>query len=357
MNLRYIVAGIGVYIDPEVEKKAKRFVTRAFKQQLEGLDADKGRESDIRQKIYVRHYDSLDLDSFKEARVFPGNSVYDVENDIFVETHMNVGLKLEPDLLTVWVNYSTAIPPPLFFQSLLQQREQVFAHSCAISIDGKGILFPGFGGVGKTAVITKALKDNPEVKILGDDLVICSKDGKLEAYPRPFCIYPYHIPFFEPFMKNENIKIKPLTFKNKVIRKLRTLLDIQSTVAYQFKTISPYKVIGVERVEDKAVPISQVCVLNRYSGIDKLEVVIIENPDTIADYCVSILGYEWNAYYRLFFQLHAHKSESMIDVHNQQREIFSSAFKTAERCLEFKIPMDYTIEQVSTEVLNYLNVV
>ena len=134
MNLRYIVNGIGIYIDPEVERTAKRFVFRAFTRQLDGLEADQNLESEVRQRIYVRHYDSLDLNGIRESRVFPGNSVYDIENDLIIETHMKVAIRIEPDILSVWVNASTAIPPPLFFQFLLQQRTQTFVHSCVFEL-------------------------------------------------------------------------------------------------------------------------------------------------------------------------------------------------------------------------------
>lgn len=107
MNLRYIVNGIGIYIDPEVERTAKRFVFRAFTRQLEGLEADQNRESEVLQRIYVRHYDSLDLNGMKKFRIFPANSLYDVENDLLIETHMKVALRIETDTLSVLAWTST----------------------------------------------------------------------------------------------------------------------------------------------------------------------------------------------------------------------------------------------------------
>lgn len=353
MNLRYVVNGLGIFIDPEVEKKAKRFVHRAFKRQLEGLESQ-DEHPQLRQELHVHHYDSLNLEGLTNGRVFPANSVYDLDSEIFAETHLQVAFKIETNKMHVWVNAYTAIPPPFLFHFLFLQLGQVFIHSAGLSIDGGGVLFPGFGGVGKTAIITEALKRDSNTLLLGDDLVLGDEKGYLHSYPRPFCIYPYHIPLFEPFMKNENIKIKPLTFPNRVVKKIKTLLDIHDDVAYQYKTISPYKVIGQDRVAQEPIPLKQVYMINRHRGIKKLEVVPVTSTESVADYCVNILAYEWNAYFRIISQLYAHRLEALDGYYSFQRRILTKCLSNATKVMELRIPEHYGVHEVAGEVLEVI---
>lgn len=64
-------------------------------------------------------------------------------------------------------------------------------HGAGVSFLNKGVLFAGFGGVGKTLLIAE-LKKRSDFKFFGDDYVMINSQGLMYAYPTDFSIYPYH---------------------------------------------------------------------------------------------------------------------------------------------------------------------
>ncbi|MFH1088489.1 MAG: hypothetical protein V1719_01460 [Patescibacteria group bacterium] len=88
----------------------------------------------------------------------------------------------------------------LWIQLLFLKRDLSFIHGAGVEIDGKGVVFPAFGGTGKTVLISELRKLN-NCKVFGDDYVIVNKAGKMFSYPSDFSIYPYHISIF-PELKN-----------------------------------------------------------------------------------------------------------------------------------------------------------
>ncbi|MFH0806297.1 MAG: hypothetical protein V1885_01055 [Candidatus Brennerbacteria bacterium] len=82
-----------------------------------------------------------------------------------------------------------------WLQLLLVPRGMSLVHAAALEIKGKGVLFPGMGGVGKTLLIA-AMRDRADVKFFGDDLVMVSREGNCYSYPSDFSIYRYHLTAF-----------------------------------------------------------------------------------------------------------------------------------------------------------------
>ena len=88
----------------------------------------------------------------------------------------------------------------LWIQWLFLKRNLSFIHGAGVEINGKGIVFPAFGGTGKTVLISE-LRKLVNCKVFGDDYVIVDKNGGMFSYPSDFSIYPYHISIF-PELKN-----------------------------------------------------------------------------------------------------------------------------------------------------------
>lgn len=100
---------------------------------------------------------------------------------------------------------------PVMYLSLLQQGI-LLMHSAGVSKDGKGYLFPAYGGTGKTTTSMSLL--NKGYDFLGDDLILVDPARRrVFPYPRPLHIFTYNV-------RNLNgAKIPPLTafiiyFKN-----------------------------------------------------------------------------------------------------------------------------------------------
>lgn len=79
----------------------------------------------------------------------------------------------------------------LLMQMLLVPQGVSLVHGAGVSLGGKGILFAGFGGVGKTLLVS-VLKEQSDFLLFGDDYVMVGVQGLMYAYPADFSIYPYH---------------------------------------------------------------------------------------------------------------------------------------------------------------------
>jgi hypothetical protein len=103
-------------------------------------------------------------------------------------------LVFEDKKITEYTTYANRATN-LWLQVLFLKQNLSFIHCAGVEIGGKGIIFPAFGGTGKTMLISELRKlDN--CKFFGDDYVIVSQDSKMYSYPSDFSIYPYHLKAF-----------------------------------------------------------------------------------------------------------------------------------------------------------------
>lgn len=67
---------------------------------------------------------------------------------------------------------------------------KTLVHSSTVEKDGKSFLYPAWGGVGKTSLMSYFLSAG--WNYLGDDIAVLSTDGRLHHFPLPMHIYGYH---------------------------------------------------------------------------------------------------------------------------------------------------------------------
>lgn len=121
-----------------------------------------------------------------EGLVLDGDCVY--MDDGFTAVRMP-----EPGRMEVFTR--RGISDRFFVQLLLVTKGMTLVHCAGIDRAGEGILFPAWGGVGKTSLVAGLLKD-PDTRLLGDDFVILAKDARIYSYPLPFSLYDYHAELF-----------------------------------------------------------------------------------------------------------------------------------------------------------------
>lgn len=162
---------------------------------------------------------------------------------------------------------------PLVEWVLLQQSHSL-VHAAGVGLNGKGVLLPATGGVGKTAAVQK-LCSLPHASFLGDDLVILSDQCELLSFPKPMFIYPYHRELFpHVFAKaNKFVVPKALTRAVGAIRRLiRPLLRAFPRVEEFGRQYTPEHIHTPARVALPGVefstrlPLSLVLYLERYPG-------------------------------------------------------------------------------------------
>ena len=77
-------------------------------------------------------------------------------------------------------------------QLLLCAQGVSLVHAGALSdADGRVVLLPGAGGVGKTALIARLVRDG-HCRLLGDDIVALTDGNRVLAVPRAFVLKDYH---------------------------------------------------------------------------------------------------------------------------------------------------------------------
>ena len=78
--------------------------------------------------------------------------------------------------------------PVLFFK--MAERGMTFVHCSAVAKDGRSFLFPAWGGVGKTSLMSHFLAHG--WKYICDDLTVMDRRGHIHHFPIPMHIYRYH---------------------------------------------------------------------------------------------------------------------------------------------------------------------
>lgn len=76
----------------------------------------------------------------------------------------------------------------LLLEIKLLQRDHTLVHGAGVSKDGKGYLISGWGGTGKTSTLIALSREG--FKLLGDEIVLLSKDGFLYSFPRTVDVHP-----------------------------------------------------------------------------------------------------------------------------------------------------------------------
>ncbi|MCY2931145.1 MAG: hypothetical protein NTV86_16975 [Planctomycetota bacterium] len=78
---------------------------------------------------------------------------------------------------------------PMLELTLLERRSTL-VHCSAIEKNGRAILFPAVGGVGKTSIMCRYVADG--WRYLADDMCVLAPDGAVAVHPLPMHVYGYH---------------------------------------------------------------------------------------------------------------------------------------------------------------------
>lgn len=215
----------------------------------------------------------------------------------------------------------------IFIQLWFVENGISMVHAAAIADEsGRVIIFPGPGGVGKTAILGYLAKERG-FHILGDDIVGITEKGDCLSFPRSFVLKEYHRDVYPDVFYNLNIETnskEPLSNKFKkfilenapfigVSRSVLRRLGLLETVAKHFlpKTLheQPYlAAVSVEDVFRRGIvrdrgTIDRIIFMQRYSGKDFLIETISEKA--LSRRMFAIINHEWVDLMRQLFSLGA----------------------------------------------------
>lgn len=167
--------------------------------------------------------------------------------------------------------------------------ETCFVHAAGVSRDGSAILFPSWGGVGKTGIVATLMRQDGW-KTLGDDFVILAADGTVYGFPKPMVIYPYHR---EMLPEAFSLGLGPVapTFLNRALGHLGPALKpalrrVPGALRFarrhnpQSTRVHPSRVFGLDRLARSAA-LQRVIWLERVPGIAKFQ--LSPTDDSIVD--------------------------------------------------------------------------
>ena len=198
-------------------------------------------------------------------------------------------------VLYVWHSGARELPIPFLLQLLLTKQNSTFVHAAGIAVDGRAILVPAFGSIGKTA-FTAQVAQHDNVTLLGDDLLIARADGLLAPYPRPFCIYGYHAPLFKGYFATHRLPWHTnWALTHKVVRFIARRLNLHEKldryVISTHRTIPPTQLFGPDHIEREPLPLSAVVITTRRHGITQPE-IMQATEQQVMSYLLNVILHE-----------------------------------------------------------------
>lgn len=243
----------------------------------------------------------------------------------------------------------------IMIQIMLLKLNYSFIHAASVSKNQKAILLPSWGGVGKTACVSK-LVDNG-YKLLGDDLNIISGNAEILGFPKAFVLYFYHKDLFTEIFEKNKIKCgnKLNKFYNsiipsvkKILRKIPFLLSYARKHNPQSKKVSPYEIFGQDKIEKEAF-LKRVIWLDRSS-----DEIVHEKMDDIADKATAVTINEiFTNRINVILIMCGFDILNYDEIFIRWNEIYKNAFKNLKQEI-LNVPREENVAKVAEELIKIL---
>ncbi len=308
--------------------------------------------------IEIESYDKFNPKEAHDASIF--HSLRGIKERLFIDEGTQFVLEIKPRGYKIYAGSSFLIN--IFIQLLFVREGYTLIHAAAVA-DNKGrcLLFPGPGGVGKTAIIGNLVK-NHNYKVLGDDLVLLKKSGECYSFPRSFVLKDYHKSTYPnlfsqmEFASNLNkvtsrliqIFIRNMPFLGLTKYILKKLNFFNTTVAHipteksHVGTVSVKKIFGDQSVIDRA-QLEKIIFLERYNGLDFNYTDL--KHDSLINRMFSIINHEWVNSMRRIFSLGAMEIISLPEYYTNLNKIIEEGAKNNEAKI-LQIPKNASAEEL-----------
>ena len=354
-NLAFNFSSFRILID---EKSSERKLWRNSIDEAISIQLEGGSPSTENNKYTLILKDFHQLDYSKSHFIVPGN--YYFKDDIFIDVSKKVAFRqTSANQLEFWCASTYGMSFPFLFQLLLVKNQCTFVHSGAFSFQEKGILLSAFGGIGKTALLAK-LSSLDGYKLMGDDLNILSRDGSLQSYLRPFCLYQYHKPLFKKFYELHSIKyLKPALLwriYNRLLHELKTRTGINLKVSryitnsHSYVTASPFVMFDHKKLQMNAVPLNYAFVVSRHDSNEQVEVAEI-TKDEFADFSLNVLYHEWDYFDKTLKGYLTFQKTSLSAYLNDVRNTMLASCAHVEKVFKISIPIALNAQESTQRML------
>lgn len=208
-------------------------------------------------------------------------------------------------------------------QLALLRKGASLAHCSAIEKNGRAVIFPAWGGVGKTSIMSRFLDEG--WRFVSDDSCVVCDDGTVFTHPLPMHIYKYHE------KQSSGLVVQMLENSSLTDRLLWRVLSLFKKPDKLVRWIPPVKVFGHEKLRDSG-NISKVVHLHRVEGLANFRVEQVK-PADIAKIMTSTIIDEINGLADIAIAANSVQTTSMVpdisQVYEKIAGIYSKAFSSA----------------------------
>lgn len=228
-------------------------------------------------------------------------------------------------------------------------------HGAAFCRDSKGLLIASRAGAGKTGCVSEMV-NQAGWQLLGDDMVIVSRQGEILSFLKDFVIYPYHKVVFPELFASGQGPAAPLALHKylkglvsrvkPVLAKFPFLFALARKYNPQSRRISPGCIFTAEQLAERAI-VHDVIWLDRkqheqavFAEAEAAEITAraaaVSLLDILTDRCQAVLavcgsGTAYMDFDRLF---------------GQTRSIFAEAFSQA-RVFTLNVPVTAELTELA----------
>lgn len=205
---------------------------------------------------------------------------------VLADTAYGIRLTAQPDAL-ILESDNPAIEWEIWAVQVAALRAgATIVHGAAVADEnGRTLLFPSWGGVGKTALVTGFVRDRGW-KLLGDDLSYLSRDGTVRSLLKPMVLYPYHRAVFPEIFESGRGPVAPAFLTDALTAAGRRVKPVLRTVPGalrwarqhnpQSAQVPPSKVFGSEGLGTQGRAAAAIW-LERVPGLRQAE--LLDAPD------------------------------------------------------------------------------
>jgi len=241
---------------------------------------------------------------------------------------------------------------------------KTLVHAAAFKINGKNVLIPAFGGIGKTFLVSK-LSENFKNLVYGDDLVILDEQGRMYPYYRPMCVYKYHYQnYLKDRLRTKLYYLSPsllwrvfLRFRFEILDKFGIKFTDMSRATYSkgYVTVPIKDILKKQQMPIEGGKIDKILLIKRKSVavLEKKLLFDIEKSHA-SNYVSSIIYHEWADYSKMIFAFSAFLGGEIISQIQKTESLVNRVIYASKEVWCIDIPINATDSDIEEAVLSVL---
>jgi hypothetical protein len=253
----------------------------------------------------------------------------------------------------------------LYFLSVIKSNKTL-VHAAGFKFNGKNVLVPAFGGIGKTFLVSK-LSQECSTAIYGDDLILLDDENYVYPYHRPMCIYKYHYDNYLRVRLARNYFYLRPSLPWRIALRLR--IEMLDRFGIQIGNFDDYcahsagyvtTAVG-DILDDTQIPksgdlLDVIIVIKRTSDakIKTREINCVKERRQLAKYIAAISHHEWSDYHRMCVAYQAFTNNSVADHFSTSELLINKAFNDTEKVFLLTLPTEAKDAEIEHSVKKLL---